>query len=97
MKTILSAIAALLFFMPINLLADADSELRAEIIGEQAGKAIAGDHADYKPEMAKEQCRQSFYKTWDEHFKEMGFDTDDATLDGFVAGCMKSYNKKFGK
>jgi hypothetical protein len=97
MKTILSAIAALLFFMPINLLADADSELRAEIIGEQAGKAIAGDHTDCKPEMAKEQCRQAFYKTWDEHFKEMGFDTDDATVDSFVAGCMKSYNKKFGK
>jgi pyocin large subunit-like protein len=97
MKTILSAIAALLFFMPINLLADADSELRAEIIGEQAGKAIASDHTDYEPKMAKEQCRQAFYKTWNEHFKEMGFDTDDATVDSFVAGCMKSYNKTFGK
>jgi len=97
MKTILIAIAALLFFMPAILHADADSELRAEIIGEQAGKAIAGDHTEYKPEIAKEQCRETYYKTWDDHFKQMGFDTDDATVDSFVAGCMKSYNKKFGK
>jgi len=97
MKTILLVMVALLLFMPLNLLADADSEMRAEIIGEQAGKAIAGDHTEYKPEMAKEQCREAFYKTWDEHFKEKGFDTDEATVDSFVAGCMKSYNKKFGK
>lgn len=83
--------------MPVNLLADADSEFRAEIIGEQAGKSIASDHTDYKPDMAKEQCREAFYKTWEDHFKEMGFDTDNATVDSFVAGCMKLYNKKFGK
>ncbi len=97
MRTISVTVITLLFFMPCYLYADSDSEMRAEIIGEQAGKAIAGDHTEYMPEMAKEQCRETFYKTWEEHFKEMEFDTDDATVDSFVAGCMKSYNKKFGK
>ena len=97
MRIIFTTIVALLFFIPCSLYADSDSEMRAEIIGEQAGKAIAGDHTEYNPDMAKEQCRETFYKTWDEHFKEKGFDTDEATVNSFVAGCMKSYNKKSGK
>ena len=55
------------------------------------------DHSEYKPEEAKEQCKQTFYSKWEEHFKEKGFDTDEATVNSFVAGCMKKYNKKFGK
>ena len=97
MRIFLTIIVALLFIIPCVSQADSDSELRAEILGEQAGKAIAADHTEYKPEMAKEQCRGAFYRTWEEHFKEKGFDTDQATVDSFVAGCMKSYNKKFGK
>jgi len=97
MKTMLIVMAALLFFMPLNLLADADSEMRAEILGEQGGKAIAADHSEYEPKKAEKECRDLFYKTWEDHFKEMGFDTDEATVNSFVAGCMKSYNKKFGK
>ena len=97
MRTTLMAIVAFLLFIPCYLYADSDSEMRAEIIGEQAGKAIAGDHDEYKPEIAKEQCKDVFYKTWEEHFKEMEFDTDEATVNSFIAGCMKSYNKKFGK
>lgn len=97
MKIFVFVVLGLLFFMPISLYADADSELRAEIIGEQAGKAIAGDHDEYSPEIAKQQCKDAFYETWEEHFKEKGFDTDQSTVDSFIAGCMKSYNKKFGK
>lgn len=97
MRIILIAGALLIFVMPFNLLADADSEFRAEILGEQAGKAIASDHTEYQPEMAKEPCRETFYKSWEEHFKEKGFDTDEATVYSFVTGCMKMYNKKFGK
>ena len=97
MRLFFTTILVLLFLLPINLLADADSELRAEILGEQAGKSIAADHTEYKPEVAKEQCRETFYSKWEEHFKEKGFDTDEATVDSFVAGCMKFYNKKFGK
>ncbi|MGB2691945.1 MAG: hypothetical protein WBB48_12990 [Thermodesulfobacteriota bacterium] len=97
MRIIFIIVATLLFFVPHHMYADDDSEMRAEIIGEQAGKAIAKDHSEYQPEVAKEQCKETFYKTWDEHFKEMGFDTDEATVNSFVAGCMKSYNKKFGK
>ncbi len=97
MRIILIMAGALLLFMPINLLADADSEMRAEIIGEQGGKAIAVDHSEYQPEKAEKERRELFYKLWEDHFKEMGFDTDEATVNSFVAGCMKSYNKKFGK
>ncbi len=97
MRIIFIIVAAVLFLMPIDVYADSDSELRAEILGEQAGKTIAGDHTEYQPEVAKEQCRGTFYTKWEEHFKEKGFDTDQATVDSFIAGCMKSYNKKFGK
>ena len=97
MRIIFIIVATLLFFMPYSLYADDDSEFRAEIIGEQGGKAIAVDHSEYQPEKAEKECRELFYKLWEEHFKEMGFDTDEATVNSFVAGCMKSYNKKFGK
>ena len=90
-------LGVLLFFLPHHLYADSDSELRAEILGEQGGKAIAVDHNEYQPDKAKKECRELFHKQWEEHFKEMGFDTDKATVNSYVAGCMKSYNKKFGK
>ena len=63
MNKILIAIVLLFVILPLNLLADPDSELRAEILGEQAGKAIAGDHSEYNPDDAKVQCRDAFYKT----------------------------------
>jgi len=97
MRILFITVAALLFFMPCHLYADSDSELRAEIIGEQGGKAIAVDHNEYQPEKAKKECKELFHKQWEEHFKEMGFDTDEATVNSFVAGCIKSYNKKFGE
>lgn len=61
------------------------------------GKAIAGDHSEYHPEVAKEQCKEVFYTKWEAHFKEKGFDTDQATVDSFIAGCMKKYNKSGNK
>lgn len=97
MRIYLTIFVSLLFFMPGYLNADEDSELRAEILGEQSGKVIAGDHSEYQPEVAKEECKGAFYSKWEEHFKEKGFDTDQATVDSFIAGCMKKYNKKFGK
>ena len=97
MRILFIILATALLLIPINVYADADSELRAEILGEQAGKTIAGDHSEYQPEVAKEQCKGTFYEKWEEHFKEKGFDTDQATVDSFVAGCMNKYNKKFGK
>ena len=96
MRIFLLLLAGLLF-VPYYVYADADSELRAEILGEQSGKVIAGDHSEYQPEVAKEECKGAFYSKWEEHFKEKGFDTDQATVDSFVAGCMNKYNKKFGK
>ncbi len=86
-----------LLFMPCYVYANEDSELRAEILGEQSGKSIAGDHSEYQPEVAKEECKGAFYTKWEAHFKEKGFDTDQATVDSFIAGCMNKYNKKFGK
>ena len=97
MRIFFITLVTVLFFMPYNIYADADSEFRAEILGEQAGKAIASDHSEYQPEVAKEECKETFYTKWEEHFKEKGFYTYQATVDSFVAGCMKKYNKKFGK
>lgn len=97
MRIIFISLLALLYFMPCYLYADEDSEFRAEILGEQSGKVIAADHSEYQPEVAKEECKGAFYSKWEEHFKEKGFDTDQATVDSFIAGCMKKYNKKFGK
>ncbi|MEM7009264.1 MAG: hypothetical protein AAF462_09050 [Thermodesulfobacteriota bacterium] len=94
---LLTLLAVFVLFAPGFSIADEDSELRAEILGEQAGKLIAGDHTEYKPEIAKAECRETFYEKWEEHFKEKGFDTDPATVDSFVLGCMNKYNKKFGK
>jgi len=79
------------------LYADSDSELRAEILGEQSGKSIAVDHTKYQPETAKKECKELFHKLWEEHFKEMGFSTDKGVVNSYVKGCMKAYNKKFGK
>ncbi len=83
--------------MPLYLYAETDSQLRAEILGEQGGKSIAVDHSEYQPEKAKEECRALFHSLWEEHFKEMGFETGPDVVDSYVAGCMKKYNKKFGK
>ncbi len=90
-------IGVLVFIMPCISYADSDSELRAEILGESAGKAIAGDHSEYQPDKAKEECESSFQKQWKEHFEEKGFSTDEAVVNSFVGGCMKKYNKAFGK
>ena len=90
-------ILAVLFSMHTYVYADEDSQLRAEILGEQSGKVIAGDHSEYQPDVAKEECKGAFYGKWEAHFKEKSFDTDQATVDSFVAGCMNKYNKKFGK
>ena len=90
-------IATLLLVTPFASQADSDSELRAEILGEQGGKAIATDHGEYQPEKAQKTCGELFSERWEEHFKEQGFDTDEATANSFVAGCMKAYAKKFGK
>ena len=87
----------LLLFMPCLSYADSDSEMRAEIIGESSGKAIAVDHSEYDPEKAEEACRAAFYKTWEEHFKEKGFSTDEGVVNSYVKGCMNKYNKAFGK
>lgn len=97
MRIILMTLGVLLFFSSHHVYADSDSELRAEILGEQGGKAIAVDHSEYQPEKAEEECRELFHKQWEEHFKEMGFSTDQGVVDSYVKGCMKSYNKKFGK
>ena len=97
MRVIYLTFGLLLFFMPTLLHADADSEFRAEILGENTGKAIAKDHGDYDPDKAAEACRESFYKTWEEHFKEKGFSTDEGVVNSYVKGCMNKYNKAFGK
>ena len=97
MRILLMTLGALLFFLPLHLQAETDSQMRAEIIGEQGGKVIAADHSEYQPEKAKEECEALFYKLWEEHFKEMGFETGPDVVDSYVGGCMKSYNKKFGK
>lgn len=89
--------AALLLLTPFASQADSDSELRAEILGEQGGKAIATDHGDYQPEKAKKACGELFSERWEKHFKEQNFDTDEATVNSFVAGCMKAYDKKLEK
>lgn len=97
MRIILIIFGVLIFTIPILLQADETSELRAEILGEQAGKAIAVDHSEYQPDKAKEECKAAFHKTWEEHFKEQGFSTDEGVVNSFVEGCMKKYDKKFGK
>lgn len=97
MKLILVILGVLLFSMPTLLHADDISELRAEILGEQAGKAIAVDHSEYQPEKAKEECKATFHKLWEEHFKEQGFTTDECVVNSFIKGCMKKYDEKFGK
>ena len=97
MRLILIASAVLLFFVPLQLQAESDGELRAEILGEQGGKAIAADHSEYQPEKAKEECRALFEATWREHFDEMGFGSGPEVVESYVKGCMKSYDKKFGK
>lgn len=97
MRIIFMTLGVLLFFLPHHLYADSDSELRAEILGEQGGKPIAVDHTEYQPEKAKEECKELFHKQWEEHFKEMGFATDEGVVNSYVKGCMKSYNKAFGK
>ena len=97
MKIIYLTLGVLLFTMPCLVYADSDSELRAEIIGESSGKAIALDHSEYDPDKAAEQCKETYYKTWEEHFKEKGFSTDEGVVNSYVKGCMNKYNKKFGK
>ena len=97
MKIIFMTLGVLLSFLSYTSYADSDSELRAEIIGEQGGKSIALDYTEYKPEEAKAECRGLFHKLWEEHFKEMGFSTDEGVVDSYVKGCMKSYDKAFGK
>ena len=89
--------AAVLMAGSMGLHADSDSELRAEILGEQGGKAIAADHAEHQPDVAKQGCGDLFSERWEDHFKEQGFDIDEATVESFIAGCMSAYNKKFGK
>jgi len=97
MKIIYITFLLLLFITPCLLYADSDSEMRAEILGESSGKAIAVDHSEYDPEKAKEACRAEFYKKWEEHFKEKGFSTDEGVVNSYVNGCMNKYNKAFGK
>lgn len=97
MKIIFMTLGALVSFLSYHSYADSDSELRAEILGEQGGKSIAVDYTEYQPEEAKEKCRGLFHKLWEEHFKEMGFSTDEGVVDSYVKGCMKSYDKAFGK
>ncbi|MCL4245322.1 MAG: hypothetical protein KJ002_09360 [Candidatus Dadabacteria bacterium] len=97
MKIIFMTLGTLISFLAYPSYADSDSELRAEIIGEQGGKSIALDYTEYKPEEAKAECRELFHKLWEEHFKEMGFSTDEGVVDSYVKGCMKSYDKAFGK
>jgi hypothetical protein len=97
MRIILIILGALLFFMPLHLYAETDSQMRAEILGEQGGKVIAADYSEYQPDKAKEDCRVLFKSLWEEHFKEMGFETGEDVVDSYVSGCMKQYNKKFGK
>jgi len=97
MRISLIILGALLFFMPLHLYAETDSQLRAEILGEQGGKQIAGRHGEYLPDKVKEDCNALFHKLWEEHFKEMGFETGQDVVDSYVNGCMKEYNKKFGK
>ena len=98
MKIILmTLLGAFVFFPAYPSYADSDSELRAEILGEQGGKAIAADDTEYKPDEAKVECKELFHKLWEEHFKEMGFSTDEGVVDSYVKGCMKTYGKAFGK
>ena len=97
MKSYIIIVVLMFLIMPLSLKAESDGELRGEILGEQGGKAIAADHAEYNPEKAKEQCRELFESKWRDHFDEMGFGSGPEVVDAFVGGCMKSYNKKFGK
>jgi hypothetical protein len=55
------------------LYANSDSEFRAEILGEQGGKAIAIDHSDYQPEKVKSVCKDLYLERWKEHFRESFF------------------------
>ncbi len=96
MRIILISLLSLLFLMPGYLYADEDSEFRDEILGEESGKLIAGDHSEYQPAAAKEECRGALYNKWEAHSKEKGFDNDQAAMDNFVAGCKKN-NKKINK
>ncbi|HML96097.1 MAG TPA: hypothetical protein PKC29_11790 [Thermodesulfobacteriota bacterium] len=96
MKVIFMTLGAL-SFLAYPSYADSGSELRAEIIGEQGGKSIALDYTEYKPDEAKVECRELFHRLWEEHFKEMGFSTDEGVVDSYIKGCMKSYDKAFGK
>lgn len=97
MRLLVITIAAFLLIVPVHLYAETDSQLRAEILGEQGGKQIAGRHSEYQPDKAKEECRALFHKLWEEHFKEMGFETGQDVIDSYVNGCMKKYNKAYGK
>lgn len=97
MRIIALIFGVLLITIPTLSHADDTSELRAEILGEQAGKAIAVDDTEYQPDKAKEECKSAFYRSWEEHFKEQGFSTDEGVVNSFVKGCMTKYNKKFGK
>lgn len=97
MRFILAIVLVLLFCMPASLKAESDGELRGEILGEQGGKAIAKDHTEYQPEKAKEECRALFESTWRDHFDDMGFGSGPEVVQAYVNGCMKNYNKKFGK
>jgi hypothetical protein len=72
--------AAWLMIAPFYAQADSDSEFRAEVLGEQGGKSIAVDHNEHQPEKTKKACSELFFKAWEGHFKEKGFDTDEATV-----------------
>ena len=101
MRYLVFTLAALFLLMSQAVHAQPENELdgafRAEILGEYGGEAIAKDHAEYDPEKAKEECRALFESKWRAHFDEMGFGSGPEVVDAYVAGCMKSYNKKFGK
>lgn len=97
MRFVLTIVLILLFSIPLSLMAESDGELRGEILGEYGGEAIAKDHKEYDPEKAKEECTELFESKWRAHFDEMGFGSGPEVVDAFVGGCMKSYNKKFGK
>ncbi len=97
MKIMFMTLGAFVFFLAAPSYADSDSELRAEILGEQGGKSIAVDDTEYKPDEAKAECKGLFHKLWEEHFKEMGFSTDEGVVDSYVKGCMKTYGEAFGK
>jgi hypothetical protein len=73
MRIIFMTLGVLLFFLPCYLYADSDSELSAEILGEQGGKPIAVDHTEYQPGKQKKSVKNYFINNGKSTLKKWDF------------------------